>query len=179
MKGEPPVGASTASTSVRHFVFGQALAVLVRRVSVGYELLLPLAHHSFGLTVHGQWPGTKYFSVAAGEVAGFGGELGYRYYSGERGPRGPFFGVSLLSGHYYSRTSFLEEDPRARWYTQYGWAIDMGWAAYVDRSIIVAVAAGVQRTWIDVERSQITDQAELVSGEGLRPRAQIQIGRVF
>ena len=167
-----------AEESPHHFVFGQTLAVIVRRISVGYELL-PTTHHSFGLTVHGQWPGTKYFSYAPGEVAGFGGELGYRYYAGERGPNGPFFAASFLTGHYYSRSSFLESDPHALWYTQYGWALDFGWATYLDRTIVFAMAAGVQRTWITVDRATITDQAQLLDGEGLKPRAQIQVGRAF
>ena len=169
---------ASAEQAGHHFLFGQALAILVRRVAVGYELL-PAPHHSFGITVHGQWPGTKYLSIAHGEVAGFGGEIGYRYYADEHRPTGPFFAVSFLSGYYYSRSSFLESDPTALWYTQYGWAVDMGWSFAIERTTIIALGAGVQRTWIDVTRAEITDHAQLSNGEGLRPRAQFQVGRVF
>jgi len=175
---EPPPSPSFEPQATHHFVFGQALAVLVRRISVGYELL-PAPHHSFGITVHGQWPGTKYFSLAHGEAMGLGGEIGYRYYANEVGPTGPFFAASFLSGYYYSRSSFLESDPTALWFTQYGWAIDMGYSIAIEKTTIICMGLGVQRTWIDVPRADITDTAQLTNGEGLRPRAQFQVGRVF
>lgn len=161
-----------------HFVFGQGLALLVRRVSIGYELM-PRAHHSFGLTLHGQAPGTGAPSIVSGAVAGGGGELGYRYYAGARGPNGPFVGASFLSGYYFSRSSFYDKDAPTTPYAQYGLAMDMGWATHIDRTIVLAMGIGAQRTWIVGEREKLTDYAKMVVGDGVKPRAMIQVGRIF
>lgn len=167
-----PVGPS-------HFVYGQGIALLMNRLSFGYELL-PEAHHSFGLGVFGQLIGVTHGgpNVADGTVGGVGFELGYRYYAGERGPSGPFFGVAFIGGYYHSRADLYERDDNSRFYIHYGGAIDMGWAFWLDRTTVVALALGAQRTWVD-ERGNLSDLAQLLVGDGVRPRGQIQVGRVF
>ena len=178
--GSPPTTTVPTRAPERdghHFVFGQALALLVRRVSIGYELL-PGVHHSFGITLHGQSPGTGVPSLVKGGIAGGGGEIGYRYYTGARGPYGPFVGTSFLSGYYVSRSSFYE-DVATTTYAQYGLAIDMGWATDIDRTFTLAVGIGAQRTWIDVDRRKLSDYGKAVAGEGVRPRAMVQVGRAF
>jgi hypothetical protein len=171
--------ATPPSPPSHHFVYGQGIALLMNRVSVGYEFL-PDAHHSFGVGVYGQLLGITHGgpNVAAGTVGGAGGELGYRYYFGGGGPSGPFVGVSALAGYFHSRADLYERDPNARWYMQYGGAVDLGWAVHLDRTIIAGFALGAQRTWLD-EPGHLSDLADLLVGEGLRPRGQIQVGRVF
>ena len=75
-----------------HFFYAQALGLLVRRVSVGYELQ-PRTHHTFTIASYLQYPGGTGPEVARGGAFGTGSELGYRYYDGAHGPSGPFFGA--------------------------------------------------------------------------------------
>jgi hypothetical protein len=161
-----------------HFVFGQGVPILIRRLTVGYEYM-PGSHHSFGLTLHGQAPGTYVPTPVKGAATGFGGEIGYRFYGGSRGPGGPFVGASFLCGGYASAPTFLAIRPKTTHYAQYGVALEVGWAVHIDRTIVLAMGIGVQRTWIGVDRERLSDFAQMVVGDGVRPRAMIQVGRVF
>jgi hypothetical protein len=114
-----------------------------------------------------------------GAVTGVGGEIGYRYYGGRRGPSGPFIGASFLGGGYASAPTFFAIRPQTTHYAQYGVALEVGWAVHIDRTIVLATGFGVQHTWIGVDRDKLSDFAQLVVGEGFRPRAMIQVGRIF
>ena len=150
------------------------------RISVGYEHQVA-PHHSIGLAGFGMLFGVTHGgpNVAKGTVFGAGGELGYRYYVGDRGPSGPFAGVSFVGGYYHSRRDLYElKDDSARWYLHYGWALDIGWAGYIDRITVLALAIGAQRTWV-TEKGNLSDLAQLLVGDGVRPRIVFQFGRMF
>ena len=177
----PALAQELAPPQARHnFFFGSGIALLMNRVSLGYEYL-PVRHHSIGLSGWGMLLGLTHGgpNVAKGTVFRGGFELGYRYYAGDRGPDGPFFGVSFIGGYYHSRADLYElKDSTAVWYMHYGAAIDMGWSFHLDAITIVALAIGAQRTWVD-ERGKLCDLAQLLVGDGVRPRALLQVGRVF
>ena len=163
-----------------NYIFGSAIALLMNRVSIGYELM-PRKHHAIGLSGYGMILGITHGgpNVAKGTVLGGGGELGYRYYAGENGASGPFLAISAMGGYYHSRADIYElKDATAVWYKQYGAAIDLGWAFHLDVDTVLALSIGAQRTWVD-ERGHLSDLAQLLAGEGVRPRAQLLVGRVF
>ncbi len=178
-RAEEPTAAPVPAPAIQHFVYGQGIALLMNRLSFGYDFLVG-GRHSFGLNVFGQLIGVTHGgpNVASGTVGGVGGELGYRYYAGAGGFSGPFFGLAAIGGYYHSRADLYEADDNARFYIHYGGAIDMGWAFNLDKTTVVVLALGAQRTWVD-ERGHICDLAQLLVGDGVRPRAQIQVGRVF
>jgi hypothetical protein len=176
-----PVRADDAKPSPReNFFFGSAIALLMNRTSLGFERL-PAPHHSIGLSGYCMAIGITHGgpNVAKGTVFGAGVELGYRYYALENGPDGPFVGVAAIWGYYNSRKDLYElKDDTATWYHHYGAAIDMGWAFHFDRITVLAFAIGAQRTWTD-ERGNLSPIAQLLVGDGVRPRVQFQVGRVF
>ena len=165
---------------VRHFLFGNGLALLMTRLSVGYELF-PARHHSIGISVFGQAVGGFVSEVIApGACLGLGSELGYRFYGGHDGPSGPFIGLSGLGGRYLSLSRLYRTDTHGEGYFQIGGAADVGWALHLDRTVVVALGVGVQYTWVaGASRDTLSEIAQLVSGEGFRPRGHVQVGKTF
>lgn len=174
---EPPV---VEPRPVRHFLFGNGLALLMTRLSVGYELF-PARHHSIGISVFGQAVGGFASEIMApGACLGLGTELGYRFYGGHDGPSGPFLGLSVLGGRYLSLSRLYRTDTHGEGYFQLGGAADVGWALHLDRTIVVALGVGVQYTWVaGASRDTLSEIAQLVSGEGFRPRGNVQVGKTF
>jgi hypothetical protein len=164
----------------QHFVFGNGLALLLTRLSIGYELL-PVAHHSIGLSIHGQYGGGIASELVGlnGSFVGLGGELGYRFYAWRDGPFGPFVGVSFLMGYYHTQGTFYRIDPNAFRYLQFGPAVDFGWSVHLDRTTVLAVGLGAQYTFVDVDPRSLQDLPRLLVGDGPRPRGQIQVGKTF
>jgi hypothetical protein len=164
----------------QHFLFGNGLALLLTRLSVGYELL-PVAHHSFGFSIHGQYGGglASEFVGLSGAFVGVGGELGYRFYAFRDGPFGPFIGVAFLTGYYHTQTSIYRVDPDAFRFAQYGPAADLGWSVHLDKTTVLAIALGAQYTFVDVDAGSLPDLTRLLVGDGPRPRGQIQVGKIF
>ncbi len=174
---EPPVA---PPRPVRHFLFGNGLALLMTRLSVGYELF-PARHHSIGISVFGQAVGGFASEVIApGACLGLGSELGYRFYGGHDGPSGPFFGLSVLGGRYLSHSRLYRTDTHGEGYFQIGGAADVGWALHLDRTVVVALGVGIQYTGVvGASRDTLSEIAQLVSGEGFRPRGNVQVGKTF
>jgi hypothetical protein len=178
---EPPAPPPPAPRFPQHFVFGNGLSLLLTRLSVGYEFL-PVAHHAFGVNIHGQYGGGILSELAGirGAFVGVGGELGYRFYAWRGGPLGPFLGLSFLSGYYHTQSSIFRIDPNAFRYVQYGPAADLGWAVRLDqKGTVLAVALGAQYTFVDVDPRTLNELTRLLVGDGPRPRGQIQVGKTF
>jgi hypothetical protein len=106
---------------------------------------------------------------------GFGGELGYRYYFAQGGPRGLFVGPSLLAAAITAtagsgaQTSFAD----------LGVAGDVGYEALVAGSVAVSVGAGLQYTFTT---KSIPDQqlpASIYANDRLYPRLLLSLGYAF
>lgn len=164
----------------QHFLFGNGLSLLITRLSVGYEYL-PVAHHSVGFSIYGQYGGgiiTELLGMK-GAFAGVGGELGYRFYAWRDGPFGPFIGFSFISGVYHTQATFYRIDPNSYRYAQYGPAFDFGWSAHLDRTTVLAVSLGAQYTFTSVDAHGLNEVTRLLVGDGPRPRGGIQVGKTF
>lgn len=164
----------------QHFLFGNGLALVLTRLSVGYEYLY-IAHHSLGFSIHGQYGGGIASELVGvkGAFVGLGGEVGYRFYAWRDGPFGPFLGLSFLAGYYHTQSSIFRIDPKAFRYLQYGPAVDLGWSVHLDRTTVLAVALGAQYTAVTVDPLTLPDLTRLLVGDGPRPRGQIQVGKTF
>jgi hypothetical protein len=107
---------------------------------------------------------------------GFGGEVGYRYYLGQGGPRGFFAGPSLIlaaitaTAYNGNQTSFFD----------LGAAADVGWEALIADRVSVTVGAGLQYTFY--QNQSIPPQqlpASTVANERLYPRLLLSLGYAF
>jgi len=106
---------------------------------------------------------------------GFGGELGYRYYFGERGPRGFFLGPSFMLS---SLTAEAQDGSKTR-FLDYGFAADVGYQALLWDNVALTLGSGVQYTKTD---KAIPDQqfpAKLFANGGVRPRLLLSVGWAF
>lgn len=170
------------------FLFGNGLALLISSLSFGLELL-PVTHHSIGLNVHGQYGGIigqilKWTDIEPhekGVFVGGGGELGYRFYAYRDGPFGPFIGFSFMANFYHAQDSLTDFSVTSNSvnYVQYGPATDIGWSFHLDKTTVVALSLGAQYTFITIDSSRLADLTALLVGDGIRPRAGIQVGKVF
>jgi len=109
------------------------------------------------------------------KFSGFAGELGYRYYFGERGPRGFFLGPSFLLS---SLIAEAQDRSKTR-FLDYGVAADIGWQALLWDNVALTLGGGVQYTKTD---KPIPDQqfpAKLFANGGVRPRLLLSVGWAF
>jgi hypothetical protein len=117
----------------------------------------------------GQGPATQ---LPAQKFQGFGGEIGYRHYSGRGGPRGFFFGPSFLIGAFNatpqvgSKTSFLD----------FGVAVDVGYQVLVGDDFSIALGAGLQYTNTSKKLPDQQYPAEVYANAGIRPRFLFSLG---
>jgi len=148
-------------------------------------VITPVSHHALVLS-----PG--YVSVEAAPIYifdetgqptqlpkqkfyGFSGELGYRYYFGERGPRGLFLGPSFILS---SLTAEAQDKSKTR-FLDYGFAADIGYQALLWDNVALTLGSGVQYTKTD---KAIPDQqfpAKLFANGGVRPRLLLSVGWSF
>ena len=109
------------------------------------------------------------------KFSGWGGELGYRYYFGEGGPRGFFLGPSFMLS---SLTAQAQDGSKTR-FLLYGIAGDIGYQTLLWDSVTLSLGAGVQYTKTD---KTIPDQqfpAKLFANGGVLPRLLLSVGWAF
>jgi hypothetical protein len=106
---------------------------------------------------------------------GFGGELGYRYYFGERGPRGLFLGPSGI----LSAVKATAQNGSQTHFRTYGGAVDIGYQMLVADRVSLTLGAGVQytKTSQSIPNQQFPSNFN-VNG-GVRPRLLVSLGFAF
>jgi len=107
--------------------------------------------------------------------SGFGGEIGYRYYSALGGPRGFFAGPSLLFGAMTAKAANGVDTL----FQSYGLAADVGYEALVADRIALALGGGVQ---YQLTSKSIPDQrlpASLYANSRVAPRVLLALGVAF
>ena len=160
------------------------LTLLVGKVS-GNVVLVPVSHHALILTPFYVSATTApiYVFDDSGNATqtpqqrfrGWGGELGYRYYSGERGPRGWFAGPSLILG-WMTATA---QDGTTLGYLDYGLAADIGYQLLIDDDIALSLGAGLQYTRTSKGIPSQQFPADTYSNDLVRPRALLSLGWAF
>lgn len=149
------------------------LTVIIGRASINVETV-PGSHHGVIATIYRLGTTTTDASFNT-RYRGTGGELGYRYYSGDNGPRGVFVGPSLLLGTFTGtprRGDVVE-------FSNIGGAVDLGYQAIVKGRLVLGLAFGLQYTWPSKTIAHQDLPASIYANRGLRPRFILAIGVAF
>ena len=162
------------------------LTVFIAKVSVDV-VIAPVDHHALVLVPFYASTTTAPLGTAntdangnviqlpAQRFNGWGGEIGYRYYSGLGGPRGFFAGPSFLFGAMTAKAANGDETS----FQNYGLAADVGYEALVADRIALLLGGGVQ---YQVTSKSIPDQqlpASLYANKGFAPRVLLALGCAF
>ena len=165
-KDEPTPQRVAITANPASFYFGA-------RVGLSASVML-VSHHGLELTLYriDQTTGTD----TNNEFTGWGQELGYRYYSGENGPRGFFIGPSLLLGNFTAIP--LVGGDRIH-YQVPGVALDLGYQALLLNHLVIGLGVGAQYTHpsVSLPRQEIPTSA--YANPGLRPRVLFALGFSF
>jgi hypothetical protein len=160
------------------------LAIAVGRFSMNLEYMVA-RHHAIILSPY------IFFAVPAAstEVDAYGGEIGYRYYTGKYGPEGWFVGGSLAFGAFdyqhngatVNRASdgLLLEEAVNTSYDSVGGAVDAGYQFLLHEHVVLGVGAGVEYRYLTLGPDfQPFDHSGqwLVYGPGFRPRLLFSMG---
>ena len=160
---------------------------IVQKLSVNV-VIVPVDHHALVLSPFYAWDTTQPIVVFSGSVSqpnemqlpkqqfsGFGGEIGYRYYTGARGPRGFFVGPSFVLGAMSAKAQNGSETD----YLDLGLAVDVGYEAVLADSVVLSLGAGVQYTTPDKSSPNQQYPADVYANSKVFPRALASIGWVF
>ena len=108
--------------------------------------------------------------------SGFGGELGYRYYTGEKGANGFFIGPSLLFGAFSQSNSYNSDKTS---FTSMGAAVDIGGQAIIGDGFTIGGGFGLQYTKTSTTFNDLPLTSAILAGGGVRPRFLFTIGYSF
>jgi len=103
---------------------------------------------------------------------GFGGELGYRYYTGLAGPRGFFLGPSFILG-FFTMSPTSAGDVH---YVNIGGALDVGYQALVADRVSLSFGGGLQFLGQDKSIPSQSFPANIYANTGVLPRLLLSIG---
>ncbi len=171
-----PVG--TASPPLR-LVSGNVLGVVSGRFGLAYQGMLA-AHHA--ILIGGHATLVPHLARGTDQVLGFGGQLGYRFYSAPRGPVGFFVGPSVLAGRYSWEEGGNETNTGSLGH--YAVAADVGWAALMGSHLVVAVVGGAQYSWVNGgdplgSGDQVSAFMSPLPRNGVSPRVALELGFAF
>jgi hypothetical protein len=162
------------------------VALLLQRVSANVEIA-PAEHHAIVLTPFYFYARTSRFQrpapgqpdtnefVEAQRFDGFGGEIGYRYYAGAGGARGPYVGVSVFAMF----PTATAGDGSQTSFTDYGVAADVGYQALVASHWLVSAGGGVQYTFVSRSIPNQQEPASVYANRGVLPRLDLSLGYAF
>jgi len=161
-------------------IIANPLALSIGRYSIQFEYL-PALHHALVIN-----PVYTHASIKAtsngqeldlGSLNGFGGELGYKFYTGKKGANGFFVGPSFLFGSYSQSMDGTKSDS----FTSFGGAIDVGGQAIIGGGFVIGGGFGLQwtKTSKDINTENLNFASAVIAGGGTRPRALFTIGYAF
>jgi hypothetical protein len=175
---DPPEKSEMRSWSVELNPIGIAIG----RYSVNVEYL-PLPHHALVVNPYFAYVNAD---VQAGDLeysqsfVGGGAELGYRFYTGSKGPHGFYVGPSFLFGQYSASQDAVGSIPAtSAGFTTVGGAIDVGGQAVVGPGIVIGGGFGVQYTKATEDFEDLPFAAAILAGGGFRPRFLLSAGFAF
>lgn len=167
---EPTRVAAAAERFERHVVDGNLAVVFMGRYGLTYHFL-PLVHHALVVTAYRQTPGFIEPDAINGGLLGLGGEIGWRVYTGSRGPTGFYVGLSGIGAYHTTNTT--------PWFGTYGAAAEAGFAALLGNGYHLAIGGGAQLTRADVDNDALTDVARWFVGSGVAPRFTMALGHTL
>jgi hypothetical protein len=147
------------------------------RLSLNVEYA-PVKHHVVVLSPH--------FVHTSAEIAvspemmqtrsftGAGAEIGYRYYTGQNGMNGVFFGPSLIGGVF--NASLLGQDTV---FTNVGVAADIGFQDIVFDHLVLGAGVGIQYLHVSENFGDLPAGSSAIASSGIKPRLLAQAGYAF
>ncbi|MEO6576712.1 MAG: hypothetical protein ABIP89_22890, partial [Polyangiaceae bacterium] len=147
------------------------------RVSLQGEFV-PAQHHAIELSPH--------FVHTSNDVAvsnngttsqtftGAGAEVGYRYYTGRRGPNGLFVGPSFLLGFYNAALPGGDQS-----FSNIGVAVDVGIQKIFFEHLVVGGGLGLQWTTVSHDFNDLPTGSAIIAGGGVKPRFILAVGYTF
>ncbi len=159
------------------------LAATIGRYSVQVEWM-PLLHHAIVLNPHFDHVSADVTSGAgtySEGFTGFGGELGYRFYTGQKGLNGFFVGPSFLFGTYSASADVSGPgvSSNSTSFTTVGAALDVGGQAVIGPGILIGGGFGLQYTKASSDFGDLPLTASILAGGGVRPRFLLSAGYAF
>jgi hypothetical protein len=106
---------------------------------------------------------------------GFGGELGYRYYFGQAGPRGFFLGPSATIGGFTATTANGTDTH----YLRFGGAADVGFQALLGDQVSITFGGGVEISGTDKDIPKQQFPASFYANFAVIPRLLLAVGWAF
>jgi hypothetical protein len=113
--------------------------------------------------------------LAKQTFSGFGGELGYRYYFDELGPRGFFMGPSLIVGWFTAQAG----DGSQTAFLQYGAAVDVGYQTLIADRLSLTLGGGLEVVATNKSIPQQQFPARFYANFGVLPRLLLSVGWAF
>ena len=153
---------------------------LFNQAGLTFELMLA-RHH--GLVLKGY-----YWAAKSDPDANFGrtnlfqggaGELGYRWYSSEDGPRGFFVGPSFIGGYYHAKSAGDANPDVTVDFGSYGFAVDGGYQAIVADCVVIGLGAGVQYSRSTRDNPDQAWPVSLHANDKAAPRFLLSLGFAF
>jgi hypothetical protein len=147
----------------------------------------PVLHHGMIVSPHydhvnADVTGTDINGTSAtykDSFSGYGAELGYRFYSGEKGFNGFFASPSLLVASYNaSGAPLLGVTSGNVSFTSVGWAWEVGGQGQIG-NFVIGGGGGLQYTHVSKEIQDLPFAAAVIAGGGWRPRLIMSLGGAF
>ena len=158
------------------------LGLIIGRYSIQGEFL-PAPHHAIVLNPFFAHVPVSAGGVDLGSMNGFGGELGYKFYTSNYGPAGFWVSPSFLFGSYSQSASSVNGQSVASnsSFTSIGGAIDIGGQAVVGPGVVIGGGFGLQytKTSENFDTGGLNLASAIVAGGGLRPRFLLSVGYAF
>lgn len=147
--------------------------IVMRRRGAQIEVV-PFSHHGLQASAY-EFDWTTGDDSHRNRFRGVGGEIGYRYYFGDAGPRGLFLGPSFLAGTFEGIPRVGDSVP----FRTLGGAFDVGYQALLFDRLVIGLGLGLQYTkpTADIPLQEIP--ASTVANAGLRPRFLFAVGAAF
>jgi hypothetical protein len=150
------------------------LNLYIQRYGINFEYQ-PTLHHGLILSPHYDhvnYDGTVGTVTAPDNFSGFGAEIGYRFYSGDKGFNGFFASPSLLLATYKATGPSLDLNNSSQSFTSIGWAWEVGGQAQIGGGFIIGGGGGMQYTHAS---KQLTGHCwwRLAAPSIVRPRLRV------
>ena len=139
---------------------------------------VPITHHAIEVSPHFVHTtadvAVNGSSTESQAFSGFGGEIGYRYYTGHRGPNGVFIGPSLIAGIY---NAGLPDGNQA--FTNIGIAGDVGVQQIFWDHLVIGGGLGVEYLSVSHDFHDLPTGPSTIASTGIKPRVIFQAGYGF
>ncbi|MDP9149826.1 MAG: DUF3575 domain-containing protein [Myxococcota bacterium] len=147
------------------------------RLSLSAEWV-PVTHHAIVISPHIVHT-TNEVAVSGGATqsqayTGFGGEIGYRYYTGHRGMNGVFVGPSLIGGVY---NAGLPQGDQA--FTNLGLAADVGFQQIFWDHFVLGGGVGIEYLSVSHDFHDLPLGPSTIASSGVKPRLLLEAGYGF